>query len=108
MDQRAKRSKLTRRVMTLLRREMKAAGRGTMARIQEALELRPTFFSEPLDRIELAVVLQVLEALDIAPATFFAALEQTDDLPMPEIPEGCEDIAQYYLAGKHIDEVGDV
>ncbi len=108
MDQKAIRSKLTRRVMTLLRQEMKTAGHGTMTRIQETLELRSTFFSEPLDRIELAVVLQVLEQLDISPATFFAALEQDDDLPMPEVPEGCEDIAQYYLEGKHLEEVGDV
>ncbi len=107
MEPKEVRSSMTRRVMTLLRREMKTAGHGVMADIQRALGLRSTFFSEPLDRIELAIVLQALEELEISPATFFAALEQEEDPAMPEIPEGCEDIAQYYLAGKHLEEAGD-
>ncbi|MEM7587630.1 MAG: hypothetical protein AAF560_29860 [Acidobacteriota bacterium] len=98
---------MTQRVVELLRLQMKQAGRGTMARIQRELELRSTFFSESPDRIEVAVVLQVLEQLDISPAAFFSALAQGGDELMPAVPEGCEDIASYYQEGKHLEEADD-
>ncbi len=109
MADEALRSDLSGRVLQLLRRKMRERGHGTMARIQRQLGLGPTYFSDKRQTLDVGLVLQVLGELGLGPADFFGQVEQWEKAArsMPPVPAGAESVAEYYLQGRHREEIGD-